>query len=151
VPDPTTIERLRGLILSAADIRALQPELTGSFIEDYLNIIDNILFLAGEADTDIDLLADTRQDIESLRVKIQKNTSEVINNLKKTNENDQDIETIRIREQRNSSLIDRESKKITENNQDIETLRASMTRFTKKEAELAYGERDILRYALMGI
>ena len=47
---PTTIEQLRGLILSAADLHVLSdwPE---ALIEDYLNIFDNIIFLSDSIDT----------------------------------------------------------------------------------------------------
>ena len=45
MPDIATIERLRGLILSAADLQSVGifPDW---FIEDYLNILDNFVTIA---------------------------------------------------------------------------------------------------------
>ena len=53
MPDPTTIERLKGLILSAKDLREL-TDWPGALIEDYLNILDNIIVLATLLDIEID-------------------------------------------------------------------------------------------------
>jgi hypothetical protein len=53
MPDPATEERLRGLILSAQDLRAL-TEWPDPLIEDYLNIIDNFITIAGLLDIEID-------------------------------------------------------------------------------------------------
>ena len=53
MPDPKTIELLRGLVLSASDLRALTdwPE---ALIEDYLNIVDNLILLANTLDVETD-------------------------------------------------------------------------------------------------
>ena len=53
MPDPTTIERLRGLILSAKDLREI-TDWPGALIEDYLNILDNIITIANLLDIEID-------------------------------------------------------------------------------------------------
>ena len=47
---PTTIEQLRGLILSAADLQVLS-DWPAALIEDYLNIVDNLNFLSNSIDT----------------------------------------------------------------------------------------------------
>ena len=53
MPDPTTKSRLTGLILSAVEIRNLtgwpQP-----MVEDYLNILENIITIADLLDVEID-------------------------------------------------------------------------------------------------
>lgn len=59
MPDPTTIERLKGLILSAQDLREL-TDWPGAVIEDYLNILDNLIMIANLLDVEIDT------DIKSL-------------------------------------------------------------------------------------
>lgn len=53
MPDPTTTEHLKGLILSAKDLREL-TDWPGALIEDYLNILDNITTLANVIDVEID-------------------------------------------------------------------------------------------------
>ena len=53
MPDPTTIERLKGLILSAKDLREL-TDWPGALIEDYLNILDNLILLADTLDVETD-------------------------------------------------------------------------------------------------
>lgn len=50
MPDPTLVSQLRGLILSAADLRALS-DWPGALIEDYLNILDNLTLLSDSIDT----------------------------------------------------------------------------------------------------
>ena len=50
MPDPTLQTKLRGLILSAADLRTLS-DWPGALIEDYLNILDNLTLIADEIDT----------------------------------------------------------------------------------------------------
>jgi len=42
---------LRGLILTAADLRQLQPDWPSALIEDYLNILNNLILLADVSDT----------------------------------------------------------------------------------------------------
>jgi hypothetical protein len=54
MPDPSTIERLRGLILSASELRSMHPEWSAAMIEDYLDILDNFLTIAELLDTEID-------------------------------------------------------------------------------------------------
>lgn len=53
MPDPTTKERLKGLILSAKDLREL-TDWPGSLIEDYLTILDNLITLATTIDVEVD-------------------------------------------------------------------------------------------------
>lgn len=50
--DPTKLQ-LRGLVLSAAELRQLHPEWSGAMIEDYLNIFNNLQFLSDTID-DVD-------------------------------------------------------------------------------------------------
>ena len=45
MPDPKTIERLRGLILSANDLKAL-TDWPDALVEDYLVILDNLIAIA---------------------------------------------------------------------------------------------------------
>lgn len=53
MPDPKTIERLRGLILSANDLKSL-TDWPDALIEDYLNILDNLILLADTLDIETD-------------------------------------------------------------------------------------------------
>jgi hypothetical protein len=50
--DVTTTESLRGLVLSATDLRSL-TDWPDALIEDYLNIIDNIITIAAAVDDEI--------------------------------------------------------------------------------------------------
>jgi len=54
MPDPPTIQRLRGLVLSASDLHSMNPEWEEAMVEDYLNILDNIITLAELIDIEID-------------------------------------------------------------------------------------------------
>ncbi len=56
--DITTVNRLRGLVLSASEIKNL-TDWPDALIEDYLNILDNILTLANEIDTKNNILKAT--------------------------------------------------------------------------------------------
>jgi len=53
MPSPTTQNRLKGLVLSALDLKSLVdwPE---ALVEDYLNILDNLILLADTLDIEID-------------------------------------------------------------------------------------------------
>lgn len=53
MPDPTTVEQLRGLILSAQDLRSL-TDWPDALIEDYLNILDNIITVSNLTDIETD-------------------------------------------------------------------------------------------------
>ena len=53
MPDPTTIERLRGLVLSANDLKGL-TDWPDALIEDYLNIVDNLITIANLLDVEVD-------------------------------------------------------------------------------------------------
>ena len=53
MPDPTTVTRLRGLALSAKDLREL-TDWPDALIEDYLNILDNLILLADTLDVETD-------------------------------------------------------------------------------------------------
>ena len=49
------IERdLRGLVLSATELRDMHPTWDGAFIEDYLNILNNLVTIVGHLDAEID-------------------------------------------------------------------------------------------------
>lgn len=50
MPDPTTTERLRGLVLSANDLKSL-VDWPDPLIEDYLTILDNLLAVAAVIDS----------------------------------------------------------------------------------------------------
>ncbi len=54
----TTAQRLRGLFLSAVELRSL-TDWREEVIEDYLNLLDNLITLAGEIDTKGPLLKET--------------------------------------------------------------------------------------------
>ena len=54
----STAQRLRGLILSAADLQRL-TDWPDALIEDYLNILDNLITLANEVDTKNDIIKNT--------------------------------------------------------------------------------------------
>ena len=51
--NPSTIEQLRGLILSAAELQAL-TDWPDALVEDYLNILDNLITITGEINNLID-------------------------------------------------------------------------------------------------
>ena len=53
MPDPKTIELLRGLVLSANDLKGL-TDWPDALVEDYLNILDNLILLANTIDVEID-------------------------------------------------------------------------------------------------
>lgn len=53
MPDPTTIELLRGLVLSANELKSL-TDWPDALIEDYLNIVDNLITIANLLDIEID-------------------------------------------------------------------------------------------------
>jgi len=54
MPDPKTAQRLRGLVLSAQELVHLNPEWKPAMVEDYLNILDSLILIAGEIDNIID-------------------------------------------------------------------------------------------------
>ena len=54
----TTAQRLRGLVLSAAELKSL-TDWPDSLIEDYLTIIDNLVLLADEIDVKNDIIKAT--------------------------------------------------------------------------------------------
>lgn len=56
--DTVTTRRLRGLILSAADLKQL-TDWPDALIEDYLNILDNLILLAQEIDVKNNILKNT--------------------------------------------------------------------------------------------
>jgi hypothetical protein len=51
--EANTIERLRGLVLSAAELHDM-TDWPDALVEDYLNIVSNIITLAGLIDIEID-------------------------------------------------------------------------------------------------
>lgn len=56
--DPTTT-RLRGLALSASELKDLNPEWKPEMIEDYLSFLENFILLADEIDTKNDIIKET--------------------------------------------------------------------------------------------
>lgn len=56
-----TARNLRGLILSALELRQLHPEWSDAMIEDYLNILDNLYTLADEIDIKAPFLKNTER------------------------------------------------------------------------------------------
>jgi len=54
MPDPKTAQRLRGLVLSAAELVQLNPDWKPAMIEDYLNLLDNLILIAEEIDNIVD-------------------------------------------------------------------------------------------------
>lgn len=56
--DTATTRRLRGLLLSAADLKRL-TSWPDALIEDYLNILDNLILLANEVDTKSGIIKET--------------------------------------------------------------------------------------------
>lgn len=53
MPDPKTAQRLRGLILSASELKAMTgwPD---ALVEDYLNLLDNLIIISDLLDIEID-------------------------------------------------------------------------------------------------
>lgn len=58
MPDPTKA-RLRGLVLSATELRMMHPEWNSEMIEDYLSFAENFILLADEIDTKNDIIKET--------------------------------------------------------------------------------------------
>ncbi len=54
MPDPTTKERLRGLVMSAVELREKHPDWDDSFTSDYLDILENFVTLSDLIDIEID-------------------------------------------------------------------------------------------------
>jgi len=54
-----TARLLRGLILSAIELRTMHPDWTDAMIEDYLNIFNNLTLLADEVDTKSGIIKET--------------------------------------------------------------------------------------------
>ena len=54
MPEPTTKERLRGLVMSAVELREKHPEWDDSFTSDYLDILENFITLSDLLDIEID-------------------------------------------------------------------------------------------------
>ena len=53
MPDPTTASELRGLVLSAAELKAM-TDWPDALVEDYLNLLDNLVLLSEKVDIEID-------------------------------------------------------------------------------------------------
>jgi len=66
MPDPKTIERLRGLALSALDLKSL-TDWPDALVEDYLNILDNLILLANILDVEIDNNLDYESAINDIK------------------------------------------------------------------------------------
>lgn len=62
--DVTTAQRLRGLILSAVELRAM-TDWPDALVEDYLNLLDNLVLLAGEVDLKNDIIKSTTRVVSS--------------------------------------------------------------------------------------
>lgn len=58
MPDPTITSRLRGLVLSAVELKGL-TNWPDELVEDYLNLLDNLVTIAGELDNLADQTAGT--------------------------------------------------------------------------------------------
>ena len=72
-------DRLRGLILSAADLQKL-TKWKPALIEDYLNILDNIILIANELQPILDLDPDklVRTDSDSMTISVDDLTEFVL-------------------------------------------------------------------------
>ena len=90
MPDPTTIERLRGLVLSANDLSSL-TEWPDALIEDYLNIVDNLITISNLLDVQIDqkieeiptAFTDGSVPFADTQLLIEDNTNFIFNNVTK--------------------------------------------------------------------
>lgn len=74
MPDPTTASQLRGLALSATELKALHPQWAGDFIEDYLSLLDNFVILSNIVDVEID------QNIEDVPTDFQNGSIPYVSN-----------------------------------------------------------------------
>lgn len=54
MPTPPTIERLRSMVLSAVSLKELQPNWSDVVIEEWLNLLENIITIAELIDVEID-------------------------------------------------------------------------------------------------
>lgn len=59
MPDPTTFEQIKGMSLSASELKAMVPSWPDALIEDYLNIIRGIIKIAELLDIEIDQKIET--------------------------------------------------------------------------------------------
>ncbi|NIP50491.1 MAG: hypothetical protein GWN13_00675, partial [Phycisphaerae bacterium] len=64
--DPATSELLRRLVLSAIELRQMNPDWTDAMIEDYLNILDDLITLANGIDGKADLVPGDQDNIAVL-------------------------------------------------------------------------------------
>ena len=55
---PTTLSKLRGLVLSAQELKTM-TDWPDALVEDYLNLIDNLILLADEVDTKNNIIKNT--------------------------------------------------------------------------------------------
>ena len=72
MPPINTIERLRRLVLSAADLRSL-TDWPDQLIEDYLGILEDLITLASLIDIDIDAIAENASLIETIQAQAAQN------------------------------------------------------------------------------
>lgn len=54
MPDPLTVDRLRSSVLSAVSLKELQPNWSDAVIDEWLNMLDNMITMAGVIDIEID-------------------------------------------------------------------------------------------------
>ena len=54
MPDQLTAQKLRGLVLSASELKRMNPEWSDAMVEDYLSLFDNMIKLANTIDVEID-------------------------------------------------------------------------------------------------
>jgi len=72
MPNPTLEERLKGLVLSANELRQMTDWPT-ALIEDYLSILNSLKTIAGDVDTDTDDIAYLKGYASFLQALIDKN------------------------------------------------------------------------------
>ena len=78
MPSPKTLELLKGLVLSAQDLKVL-TDWPDALVEDYLNIVDNLITLSNQLDVEID------KNLEALTYSMPqiKSYDSAINDIKK--------------------------------------------------------------------
>lgn len=73
MPEPTTQSLLKRLVLSASELREM-TDWPGALIEDYLNILDDIITLAGILDGIVDQTAGVKRVTSSYSIQFEDGT-----------------------------------------------------------------------------
>ena len=108
---------LRGLLLNAVELKEISgwPE---ALVEDYLNIIENIINMATAVDIDIIDLVDTNNQIATLQGNVGKLMAR-INNIIKMIENILQLQSVNMQSSKNRANINKQQREINKQQRQI--------------------------------